>query len=230
MKKKEENEIINLGEWKCPSSWDEITLKQFEEIEKYYENKDEDFDVRDVIHIFCNKTRDEINNLPLEVLQAIMQKTIFLQTPFETKQPSNKVEINGETYSVNFQNKLKVGEYIAVDTLIKSNPHNYSGILAILCRKDDELYDSKFENEVLEDRIKLWGEQSVTKVMPIVSFFLHVYGTSLILTQSYSKVEEAIDLTRKDIETLHKNGEISKRSMKSAMKKLKKLERSIKCI
>lgn len=227
MKKEKDNEIIDLGSWNVPSSWDEITLKQFEEIEQYYEDKEENFDVRDVIHIFCNKTRDEINNLPLEVLQTIMQKTIFLQKPFETKQPSNKVEINGETYSVNFQNKLRVGEYIAADTLIKSNPHNYSGILAILCRKDDELYDSQFENEVLEDRIKLWEEQPITKVMPIVSFFLHVYGTSLMLTQSSSKVEEAINLTRKDIETLHKNGEISKRSMKSAMKKLKKLEKSI---
>ena len=227
---KKDNEIIDLGEWKVPSSWDEITLKQFEEIEKYYENKDEDFDIRDVIHIFCNKTRDEINDLPLEVLQAIMQKTIFLQKPFETKQPSNKVEINGEVYSVHSENKLRVGEYIAADTVLKSNSHNYSGILAILCRKEGELYDSKFENEILEDRIKLWGEQSVTKVMPIISFFLHVYGTSLILTQSYSKVEEAIDLTQQDIETLHKNGEISKRSMKSAMKKLKKLERFTKCI
>jgi len=227
MKKEKDNEIIDLGEWKVPSSWDEITLKQFEEIEKYYEDKEENFDVRDVIHILVNKSIDEINNLPLEVLQTIMEKTVFLQTPFEAKKPSNKVEIDGEVYSVNIQNKLRVGEYIAADTVLKSNSHNYSGILAILCRKDGELYDSKFENEVLEDRIKLWEEQPITKVMPIVSFFLHVYGTYLMLTQSSSKVEEAINLTRKDIETLHKNGALSKRSMKSAMKKLKKLEKSI---
>ena len=226
---KKDNEIIDLGEWKVPSSWDEITLKTFQEIEQYYEDKEENFDVRDVIHILVNKSIDEINNLPLEVLEAIMEKTVFLQTPFEAKKPSNKVEINGEVYSVHIENKLRVGEYIAADTLIKSNPHNYSGILAILCRKDDELYDSKFENEILEDRIKLWGEQSVTKVMPIISFFLHVYGTSLILTQSYSKVEEAIDLTQQDIENSHRSGQISKRSMKSLMKKLTKLRKSIKC-
>ena len=45
-----------------------------------------------------------------------------------------------------------------------------------------------------------------------------------------SKARELVDLTRKDIETLQKSGGISKRSMKSAMKKLKKLEKSINTI
>ena len=123
-----------------------------------------------------------------------------------------------------------MGEYIAADTAMKGDKHNYAAFLAILCRKDGELYDSKFENEVLEDRIKLFEKQPVTNVLAIISFFLSLYVTLQMPTLLSSKVMEAIDLTRKDIETLQKNGAVSKRSMKSAMKKLKKLEKSISTI
>ena len=46
--------VIDFGSWTVPTSWEEITLKQFQEIEKYYSNKDKDFDIRDVLHIFTN--------------------------------------------------------------------------------------------------------------------------------------------------------------------------------
>ena len=55
--------VIDFGSWTVPTSWDELTLKQFQEIEKYYSNKDKDFDIREVLHIFTNKTEDEIKAL-----------------------------------------------------------------------------------------------------------------------------------------------------------------------
>ena len=41
------------------------------------------------------------------------------------------------------------------------------------------------------------------------------------------EVKEAINQERKDIEILHKNGQVSKRTMRSVMKTLKKLEKTI---
>ena len=225
-----EEVIKDFGQWKVPTKWEEVTLKQYQEIERYYEDKDKDFDVRDVLHIFTDKTMDEINELPLDFLEEIMAHLLFLQTKPTEKKASNKIVIGGETYIIHTENKLKVGEYVAADTTMKGDKHNYAGLLAILCRKEGELYDSKFENEVLEDRIKLFEKQSIVDILPLIGFFLQLYMTLQMPTLLSLRIEELVNLTRKDIETLHRNGEISKRSMKSQMKKLKKLEKSINTI
>ena len=228
----EDKEIIDYGEIHVPASWDEITLKTYQRIEEYYETitGDTHFNVMDVLDIFIDKDKDYLMSLPSEFLDIILDKLSFLTTPMKTPEPSNKIEINGEKYIVNVQNKLKTGEFIASDSILKDDRHNYAAMLAILCRKEGEVYDLHFENEVVQDRITLFEQQPITKIMPIITFFLALYGQSVMISQLFSKVEEAIDLTRKNIETSHKNGEISKRSMKSAMKKLKKLEQSIKCM
>lgn len=228
----EDKEIIDYGEIHVPSSWDEITLKTYQRIEEYYETitGDTHFNVMDVLDIFIDKDKDYLMSLPSEFLDIILDKLSFLTTPMKTPEPSNKIEINGEKYIVNVQNKLKTGEFIASDSILKDDRHNYAAMLAILCRKEGEIYDLHFENEVVQDRITLFEKQPITKIMPIITFFLALYGQSVMISQLSSKVEEAIDLTRRSIETSHKNGEISKRSMKSVMKKLKKWEQSIKCM
>lgn len=222
-----EKDIIDYGSWTVPTSWDQITLKQYQEIEKLYENKDKRFDVRECLHIFTNKSIDEINALPLEFVDSLLSNLVFLKDSPKEKEPTNKVIIDGEEYIINTQNKLKVGEYIASDAVLKSDPHNYAAILAVLARKAGEEYDSKFENEILEDRIKLFEQVPVTDVLPVVGFFLNLYIASVTPSRLSSSIREGIDLTRNNIETSHKNGELSKRSMRSLMKKLRKLEKSL---
>ena len=226
---KNEN-IIDLGSITVPDSWEKVTLAQYEAIERLYEDKNENIDVRKIVHILIDKDEDYINALPIDFLEKIMGYLAFLQEPIPEQEPKNWIEIDGERYTVHTENQLKTGEYIASDTVLKGDKHNYAAILAILCRKEGELYDSKFENEVLEDRIRLFENQPITKVLPIVGFFLELYITSMTPTLLSSKIREAIDLTRKDIETSVKNGELSKRSMKSLEKKLRKLEKSISSI
>lgn len=219
--------IIELGSWNFPKSWDELDLKTFQEVEKYYSDKDRKFDLRDVLGIFTNHTEDEINALPIQFSEEIIGQLSWLSEEPKYADPTNSIEIDGERYVVNVQEKLKTGEYVAADTVLKGDKHNYAALMAILCRKEGEIYDSKFENEVLGERIAMWERQPMIKIMPIITFFLTLWLTSEQVTQLSSKVEEALSLTRKHIETLHKNGEVSKHSMKSAMKKLRKLEKSI---
>lgn len=220
-------DIIDLGSVEVPTSWNDISLKKFQDIERYYDDKDRQFNVIDVLDILIEKDRDYIMSLPEEFLNIILERLAFLQTKPEEKEPRNWVDINGERYTVNTQNKLKVGEYVAADTAMKADKYNYAAILAILCRKDGEVYDSKFENEVLEDRIKMFEQVPITDVLAIIGFFLHLYMTLVIPSRLSSTIREGIDLTRNNIETSHKNGELSKHSMRSLMKKLKKLERSL---
>lgn len=221
---------IDYGSWTIPSSWDEITLKQFQDIERYYDDTDKKFDAREVLHIFTNKTVDEINALPLELTEILMNKLLFLQTPPNFGEPAASLEIDGVKYIVNVQEKLKLGEFVAVDEVLKSDKFNYAAILAILCRKSGEIYDSKFENEVLPSRISMWEKQPVMEVMKIVAFFLNCYIMLETPSQLSSVVEAEINHTQKRIETLRKNGDLSVLSTKRLMRKLKKLKKSISSI
>ncbi len=226
-----EEERIDLGQWTCPRSWDELTVKKFQAIQEYYkDDEDKKFDVRDVIHILCDKTIDEVNALPMEFTNTILEHMEFLLTPMKEQEPSNKIEISGTTYLVNPTNKLKTGEYVAVDTVIKDNPRNFAAILAILCRKEGEVYDSHYENEILEERLKMWEEQPITKVMPIVSFFLQLYLVSQMPIRLSSAMQEEINYIRENIKNSRENGEISAFSTRRLMRKLKKLEKSINSI
>lgn len=221
---------INLGSWNIPTSWDDITLKQFQEIDNYYKDREKEPDIREMLHILAGKTIDEVNQLPVEFLEIIFDKLSFMNEQPSVGEPTNKIELDGTTYQVNILNKLKTGEYVAVDSVVKTDAANFAAILAIICRKEDEIFDSKFENEILEDRIKMFENAPITKVLPVMSFFLNCYILSETPSQLYSMVEEEINLTRQSIQDSVKNGEITKLSSKWQMRKLRKLEKSLKSI
>ena len=225
----EDNNIIkDFGEWNCPTKWDDVTLKIYQEIDKYYKDKDKKFDVRDVLHILTNKSDDEINELPAEFLDTILTHLIFLTTTPEVGEPSNKIKIDGEVYMVNVMEKLKLGEYVAVDNVIKADASDYASILAILCRKEGEVDDSKFEAEVFEKRKEMFENQPVTKILPLISFFLDLYMVSKIPSQLFSAVEEGINLIQQSIKNSENLGAFKKLSLNWQMKKLRKSLKSIK--
>ena len=222
-----QNDSYNYGEIKVPTSWDEVTLSQFQKINEYYQDKEKTFNVVDVIDIFIDKDKDYIMSLPAEFLEIILDKLKFLSTEIEAKEPTNKIEINNETYQINFMEKLKAGEYIAVEMATKDNNFNYASVLAILCRKENEIFDSTFENEVLPNRVALFEKQPITKIIPLISFFMNCYILSVLPSQLSIQLKEGINQERKNIESLYESGQVSRRSMKSAMKTLKKLEKII---
>lgn len=215
--------MIDFGTWEVPSDWSQVSLKQYQEIERFYEdNEDSTFDVRKVLHILCNKSIDEVNALPVEFTEKILNILQFLSEPFPKVEATNKIVIDNVKYQINVFEKLKLGEYVSTDTIIKSDKHNYAAMLAILCRKPNEIYDSKFEAEVLEDRIKMFEEQPITKIKPLIDFFIDCYLVSAQIFQLYSKVEEEISLIRKNIENSEKIGVFKKCYLNWQMKKLQK--------
>lgn len=222
--------VIDFGKWTVPTSWDEITLKQFQEIEKYYSNKDKDFDIRDVLHIFTNKTEDEINALPIVFTNELMNKLMFLKDKPKDYEPSNFIDIDGVRYGINVMEKLKTGEFVAIDTILKNDPHDYISIFAVLCRKDGEIYDSKFEAEEFDKRVELMGKQPVIKMLPLIAFFFNLYIVRKTHSQLYSEVEEGLNLMEQNIESSRANGDLSALYTRRLMKKLKKLRKSLKSI
>lgn len=222
--------VIDLGKWTVPTKWEDVTLEMFQKIEKYYSDKDKDFDVREVLDIFTDHTRDEIDQLPINFTDKLLNELSFLKEQPDYGDASPKIEIDGEEYCINVMEKLKTGEYVAIDTILKSDPHDYISILAVLCRKNGEIYDSKFEAEVFEERQKLFAKQPVMKIMPLVSFFLSLYIVRMTHFQLYSEVEEGLNLIQQNIDNSENLGVFKRRSLNSQMKKLRKLLKSNKSI
>jgi hypothetical protein len=218
-----DKDVVYFGQWNYPQGWSELTLKQFQDI-----SRAEAKDTRDILQILANKTIDEVNELPLEFAEKMLNDLKWLYEEPKIDEPTNKIIIDDVTYVVNTQEKLRTGEFIAIDTALKGDNHNYAALLAILCRKEGEKYDSTFENEVLPERIKMFENVSFIKIMPIVNFFFECYMIYQKNFQLYSLVEEQIESTRQRIESFPKNGVLSKLFTRWLMRKLKKLQRSIK--
>ena len=222
----------DFGEWKVPSSWDELTLGKFQELERFYDGDENErkFDVRDVLDLMTDRTKDEINELPIEFTDSLLRKMYWLHEQPDFGKPSNKITVDGVQYTVHNENEMKFGEYVALDTALKGDKHNYAAMLAILCRKEGEVFDSKFENEILPSRIEFWKNVSVMKVMPIVSFFLELSSMSLQVSQLSLEIQEGINHILKHIETSKRNGVFSELYIRLQMRKLKKLQKSIRNI
>ena len=218
--------VIDLGKWTVPTKWEDVTLEMFQKIEKYYSDKDKNFDIREVLDIFTDHTRDEIDQLPINFTDKLLNELSFLKEQPKYGDASPKIKIDGEEYSINVMEKLKTGEYVAIDTILKSDPHDYISILAVLCRKSGEIYDSKFEAEVFEDRQKLFAKQPIMKIMPLISFFLRLYIVRMTHSQLYSEVEEGLNLIQQNIDNSENLGVFKRHSLNSQMKKLRKLLKS----
>lgn len=225
MKEKDEN-IIDYGTFTVPTKWEDLDLATYSDIERYYTQEDKKFDIREVLHIFTHKTVDEINQLPAEFLEILLEKLAFLQTKPTIAEPSNKVIVDGEEYMINVFEKMKTGEYVASDTILKGDKHDYASLLAVLCRKKGELFDSKFEAEVFEKRREMWGKQPVVKILPIVNFFLQLWYVQGMNSQLYSQVEEAVNHIQQNIDNSPKIGAFRRLYLNWRMKKLRKLLKS----
>lgn len=223
-----DNDTIDYGEWVIPTSWHDITLDMFSDIERYYEDKAKNFDIREVLHILTGKSKDEINALPSAFLDKILEKLSFLSEKPDTGEPRNWIVVDGEKYVVNTFEKMKTGEYVSFDMAMKNDKHDYSSFMAILCRKQGEAYDSKYEAELFEERKKMFGKVPVMDVMAVVSFFLALWFVQETNSQLYSKVEEAINLTQQSIDSSDKIGAFRKYYLTSQVKKLRKLLKSSK--
>ena len=182
MSKRNKEVIMNFGEWKIADKWEDVSLRQFTELMKLNDNGIKD--VRDVIAILSDHTKDEINLLPIDFIESMMARLTFLNKAPEVNN-SNEIEIDGEVYFVNVMEKLKTGEFIDVNSAIQSDSLNYAAFLAILCRKKGELYNDDFVANHLDERIEMYNNQPITKILPVIGFFLNLWRISKAPSQAY---------------------------------------------
>ena len=228
----DKNGNIDFQEWTCPTSWKDITLEQLQKIQGLYSGDNQkERNIIDYIHILTNHTREEVEALPYEFTERLLDEMSFLLTPLPEVKPSQEITVNGEKYVANTQEKMKTGEFVATQMALQNDANNYAAILAIIARKEGEKYDSKFENEVLAQRIELFKQAKALDVLPLVTFFLQRYAVLEMPTQLSGVIEEEIDdLYAKLTESSTKSGLGSKLSTWRQKRTLRKLKKSIRAI
>lgn len=212
-----------------PTNWDEVTLNKFIQLQSLY-SKEHKPTIQEIIAVLSDIEVDEVNKYPALVVEKVMDNLQFLSETI-TDKSSNKIEIDNITYQINYLEELKFGEYVDVNTILDADKSNFPAILGILCRKEGEIYDDNYIATELTKRIEMFGKQPVSKVYPIINFFLTLSLTSENNMKPFLEnlKDQASRIVTHYINSL-KNGDGRKHFLNWRMRKLQKLLKSIKSI
>ena len=146
-------------------NWNNVTTEQYSELLKIFSNKE--------------LTAGQVNEKILKILSLDnLEDAYFIREDI----PSIPKPSIGK-YKVDFMKDLKVAEYVDASMTLKEDPYDFGQLLAILCRKDGELYDDKFIATKLEDRITFFNNLPITITKPVIDFFINRANQFLICSQ-----------------------------------------------
>lgn len=197
IKIKIEDTIYNV-----PESWDDVTLGQYEKWFDY--TADTKTKEVELVSKISTIPFTLLSNLPLSFYTEVLNMVSFAFAGNEYKS-SNKIVIDDEVYSVSTKDELILAQYVDVEATFEedSNDSKLSEILAIVCLKKGEKYDSK----ILKERKKLFQNLMMNEVFPLLAFFLQLKKNLLKITTFYSKVMEQVNQFADLTKTFAKNGD-----------------------
>ena len=223
-------EKIQLGKYKVAEKWEDVTLLQWQNYVRNASSKeDNSVDIISTLETFSDIPRSVINQMPTDLFESVIGRLKWItEQPDQT--PSQSVEISGETYTINVMEKLKVKEYLDLNTVIENDKFNYSMIFAILCRKQGEEYDEEFIADKLPDRLEMFENMNCVDGMKLIAFFL----TCWVVYETHSRNCLAVQTLKADAIELAKSIRTSLKPMDYIIPshlreiiKLRKLEKSL---
>ena len=210
--------------------------------------KDEKYNLtdKDLLRIFTNFDMDKYDILPVELYNSIMSNFSFVLEDMPQWKPSNHLSYNGIEFVINDKETLKVLEWDDCENILRNNIYDYPSLLAVLCRKVtgtktdnvtglswevNEVYDYEFANKIFDARREMFAKMPITKVMPLIGFFLTKGLISTSLSQNSLTIigRQLLSLVE-NLEDSARHMVFKKPSMIVAMIKLRKLKKSIRCI
>lgn len=226
-------EKIQLGKYKVAEKWEDVTLLQWQNyVRQASESEDNSVNIIGTLEAFSDIPRSVINQMPTDLFESVISRLKWItEQPDQT--PSQSVEISGDTYTINVMEKLKVKEYLDLNTVIENDKFNYSMIFAILCRKQGEEYDEEFIADKLPDRLEMFEQMNCVDGMKLIAFFL----TCWVELETRSRNSLVVQAIKEDAQKLAKSIRSSLKPMDyitpSRVRQiltLRKLEKSIKNI
>jgi len=154
-----------------PTSWDEITLRQYEQISQLKPGDNETENLLSILVILCRLTDAELKCIPLHYYAEIFSGMEWISVTPEPKL-IDSIKIKGELYNVNKNwNNLTFGEAISIEQLLMDNKvdaNSYGFVLACLLRKPDTTFNAGQVMELLE---VIKDELTITEVLGLMLGF-----------------------------------------------------------
>lgn len=207
--------------------------------------KDEKYNItdKDLLKCFTDFDMDKYDILPVELYNSIMSNFSFVLEDMPQWKPSNHLSYNGMEFVINDKESLKVLEWDDCESILRNNIYDYPSLLAVLCRKVtgtktdnvtglswevNEVYDYEFANKIFDARREMFAKMPITKVMPLIGFFLTKGLISTNLSQnSITIIGRKLLSLVENLEDSARHMVFKKPSMIVAMIKLRKLKKSI---
>ena len=211
-----------------PTTWDDLTLKEFIQIKKLYDKYENNVPIITLLSHLSRKEESYYRDAPALVITKLVEKINFLREPLPSD-ASNSIEIDNKFYYINSEEDLKFGEFVDSQTVLESDQDNFPALLAILCRLPEEIYNDEFIARTLPKRIKLFEKQPMSKIQPLLNFFLLRLQDSVVLTPQFSKaMQDQINCILEALENSEKSGHGKERFTIWRKIKLARLKRSLK--
>ena len=208
--------------------------------------KDEKYNItdKDLLKCFTDFDMEKYDVLPVELYNSIMSNFSFVLEDMPQWKPSNHISHNGIEFVVNTTEAMKVKEYEDAEMILRNNIYDYPSLLAVLCRKVtgtktdnvtglswevNEVYDSEFANKIFDARREMFAKMPITKVMPVIGFFLIRKIESTSLSQnSLTTIAQNLYDTLQVIEDSQKSTGLRRLFIRPRMIKLRKWKKYIK--
>lgn len=182
-----------------PSSWNDITLEEYEKL--YLLKPETKLEYIQYVADICKIDTKLLINSPTQLFDIVSNAIQFIfDNDFE---PVNKVVVDETEYFISFSDKLTLGEWVDIDSIIESDSETkLSEMLAVLCRPIGEKY-----NPDLTERKKLFQSLSCDKALPLIGFFLLKKKKSEEILNHCSMVITQANQFLRDTESFVVNGD-----------------------
>lgn len=183
-----------------PDNWRDIMLGKYERISGIQPQTARER--ASLVAEICDMPVETLLDWPAEIFNRIVDITAFLYTDMDAA-PSPSMEIDGVKYVVPIGDKLTLGAWVDADEIQKNGQNVLSGVLAIVCRPVGEAYDCN-NNEA---RQKLFAAQPVSRVLPVLAFFLQRKNAYERRIKVFSRLEQGIGLLARSTKDLRQRGD-----------------------
>jgi len=168
-----------------PESWDDITLGFYESF--YAEKPNSPREKVELVAKICKTDADLLLSWPAEVFNRIVEYLDFIFKG-ELAPPSPRIKIGKVNYVVPIEDVLSLGEWVDITEAQREGKAVLSNVLAIVCRPAGEEYNYKNN----EERQAMFAALPVSKVLPVLAFFLQCKVALERRTATYTKLYQAL--------------------------------------
>ena len=160
-------------------TWDDVTLKMFNQIQDILESPDE-YTVYNLIDVIYN-----VQVSDLSVTEVSKYSLDFLSTPVPVKNVKlkDKYVLNGKTYNSNIDlTEVKTSQFIDFTNYVKDNPNDFAKLLSVFIIPEGHTYNNGYNIKEVQDDIL---QMPIADVQSLAFFMIKQLHLFAIIFQTY---------------------------------------------